>query len=63
MTNDVERLFHIGKQCDFSGRLGSLDFIHWRWKNCPIAWVGRFAGCSGSLTIILEAIVDHDPWI
>ena len=43
--------------------LGSLDCMHWKWKNCPTAWAGQYAGRSGSPTIILEAVVDYDLWI
>ncbi|KAI3463712.1 hypothetical protein Pfo_020375, partial [Paulownia fortunei] len=46
-TNNVVKLLHIGKQCGFSGMLGSLDCIH----------------LSGSPTIILEVVVDYDIWI
>ncbi|XP_070055677.1 uncharacterized protein [Nicotiana tomentosiformis] len=37
--------------------------MHWKWKNYPTAWVGQYAGRSGSLTIILEAVADYDLWI
>ncbi|KAE8726216.1 putative UDP-glucosyl transferase 73B3 [Hibiscus syriacus] len=43
--------------------LGSLDCMHWRWKNCPKAWAGQYADRSGSPTIILEAVADYDLWI
>ncbi|KAL5576009.1 hypothetical protein UlMin_017708 [Ulmus minor] len=62
-ANDVARLLHIGKRRGFPGMLGSLDCMHWKWKNCPTAWAGQYAGRSGSPTIILEAVVDYDLWI
>ena len=37
--------------------------MHWRWKNYPTAWAGMYSGCSGSPTIILEAVADYDLWI
>ncbi|KAK4724496.1 hypothetical protein R3W88_027275 [Solanum pinnatisectum] len=61
--NDVARLLHIGEQRGFPGMLGSLDCMHWKWKNCPTAWAGQYAGRSGSPTIILEAVADYDLWI
>ncbi|XP_057793131.1 uncharacterized protein LOC131009740 [Salvia miltiorrhiza] len=33
-ANDVARLLYIGKQREFPGMLGSLDCMHWKWKNC-----------------------------
>ena len=62
-SNDVARLLHIGKNRGFPGMLGSLDCMHWRWKNCPTAWAGQYTGRSGSPTIILEAVADYDLWI
>ncbi|KAL3334478.1 hypothetical protein AABB24_030952, partial [Solanum stoloniferum] len=61
--NDVARLLHIGEQRGFPGMLGSLDCMHWKWKNFPTAWAGQYAGRSGSPTIILEAVADYDLWI
>ena len=60
---DVSRLLNIGQQRGFLGMLGSLDCMHWKWKNCPTAWVGQFSGRSGSPTIILEAVADYYLWI
>lgn len=62
-ANDVARLLYVGKQRGFPGMLGSLDCMHWTWKNCPTAWAGQYAGRSGSPTIILEAVADYDLWI
>ncbi|XP_047942801.1 uncharacterized protein LOC125189582 [Salvia hispanica] len=49
----------------FSGMLGSIDCMHWEWKNCPTAWEGQFSsGYKGTYsTMVLEAIVDHHLWI
>ena len=43
--------------------LGSIDCMHWRWKNCPAAWHGQFRGHKKDSTIILEAVADHETWI
>ena len=37
-AEDVARLLSIGQQRGFPGILGSLDCMHWKWKNCPTAW-------------------------
>ncbi|KAK3229014.1 hypothetical protein Dsin_000895 [Dipteronia sinensis] len=62
-TTDVTRLVRIGKDRGFPRMLGSLDCMHWKWKTCPTAYAGQYAGRSGSPTIILEAIADYDMWI
>ncbi|XP_073121668.1 uncharacterized protein [Henckelia pumila] len=62
-TEDIERILLIGKQRGFSGMLGSLDCVHWKWKNCPTGWAGQYTGRSGKPTIILEAVADYELWI
>ena len=62
-ANDIARLLHIGEQRGFPGMLGSLDCMHWKWKNCPTAWAGQYAGRCRAPTIILEAVADYDLWI
>ncbi|KAL1556212.1 hypothetical protein AAHA92_11864 [Salvia divinorum] len=60
---DLARLLHIGEQRGFPGMLGSIDCMHWEWKNCPTSWAGQYAGRSGKPTIILEAVASQDLWI
>ncbi|XP_062188941.1 uncharacterized protein LOC133892271 [Phragmites australis] len=62
-NNDTARLLAIGEQNGFPGMLGSIDCMHWKWKNCPAAWQGQFTGHVHEPTIILEAVASHDLWI
>jgi hypothetical protein len=48
----------------FPGMLGSIDFMHWEWKNCPVALQGQYRrGDHNKPTIILEAFAIQDLWI
>ncbi|XP_020272136.1 uncharacterized protein LOC109847311 [Asparagus officinalis] len=60
---DTARLLAIGKQRGFPGMLGSIDYMHWRWKNCPVAYHGMYTGHNHTPTIILEAVASYDLWI
>ncbi|KAL8156139.1 hypothetical protein AgCh_001295 [Apium graveolens] len=54
----------MGEARSFPGMMGSIDCMHWQWKNCPKAWKGMFmGGHKGVLTIILEAVASSDLWI
>ena len=61
--NDVARLLAIGQSRGFPGMLGSIDCMHWRWKNCPSAWSGMFIGHTNEPNIILETVASYDLWI
>jgi len=39
-NEDIERLLQMGVARGFSGMLGSIDYMHWEWKHCPIVWKG-----------------------
>jgi transposon-encoded protein len=57
---DIARLKHAGAERGFPGMLGSVDCMHWQWKNCPAAWKGQYMGRSGKASIILEAVASYD---
>lgn len=61
--DDLVRLLHVGEERGFPGMIGSIDCMHWEWKNCPSGWAGQYAGRSGKPTIILEAVASYDLWI
>ena len=52
---DTARLLAIGANRGFPGMLGSIDCMHWSWKNWPTAWHGMYRGHKKESTIILEA--------
>ncbi|KAJ0824976.1 putative harbinger transposase-derived protein [Helianthus annuus] len=62
-TKDITRLLAIADQRGFPGMLGSIDCMHWKWKNCPTAWKGMYIGHIREPTIILEAVASYDLWI
>ncbi|CAN6345685.1 unnamed protein product [Urochloa humidicola] len=35
--NNTARLLALGEERGFPGMLGSIDCMHWKWKNCPSA--------------------------
>ncbi|KAG2208078.1 hypothetical protein INT47_010440 [Mucor saturninus] len=53
---DTERLLEENKKRGFPGMLGSLDCMHWAWKNCPTAYHGQYTGKEKKPTMILEAV-------
>ncbi|WZZ61473.1 hypothetical protein YC2023_061580 [Brassica napus] len=60
---DLQRLLDIGETRGFPGMVGSIDYMHWEWKNCPTAWKGHYSRGSGKPTIVLEVVASHDLWI
>uniref|UniRef100_A0A0D2ZVK3 Nuclease HARBI1 n=1 Tax=Brassica oleracea var. oleracea TaxID=109376 RepID=A0A0D2ZVK3_BRAOL len=35
IPEDLQRLFDMGDKRGFPGMVGSIDCMHWEWKNCP----------------------------
>ena len=62
-NEDIARLLTHGKRHGFLGMLGSIDCMHWKWKNCPCIWKGKYCGHIREPTIILEAVASYDLWI
>jgi hypothetical protein len=34
-AEDIARLLQVGESRGFPGMLGSVDCMHWEWRNCP----------------------------
>ncbi|XP_021771793.1 uncharacterized protein LOC110735927 [Chenopodium quinoa] len=62
-SEDIQRLLREGEDRGFPGMLGSIDCMHWVWKNCPGGWKGMYQGRSEATTVILEAVASRDLWI
>ncbi|GJW45888.1 ALP1-like protein isoform X1 [Tanacetum coccineum] len=46
------------------GMLGSIDCMHWDWKNCPKSLHGQFKRSTNKYpTLMLEAVADQKLWI
>jgi hypothetical protein len=60
---DTKRLMETNEKRGWPGMLGSLDCMHWKWKNCPKAYHGMYCGKSHDPTIVLEAVASQDLWI
>uniref|UniRef100_A0A0D3BVE3 DDE Tnp4 domain-containing protein n=1 Tax=Brassica oleracea var. oleracea TaxID=109376 RepID=A0A0D3BVE3_BRAOL len=62
-SEDLQRLLDIGEKRGFPGMVGSIDCMHWEWKNCPTEWKGQYTRGSGKPTIVLEEVASQDLWI
>ncbi|XP_008227328.1 PREDICTED: uncharacterized protein LOC103326855 [Prunus mume] len=60
MTRDLRRLVQKAKAQSLPRIIGSIDCVHWQWKNCPTAWQGDYGNRKGQKIIILEAIDSFD---
>lgn len=61
--DDIRRILIFNETRGFKGLFGSLDCMHWEWKNCPKAWHGQYKGKRDAPTVVLEAVASYDLWI
>ncbi|XP_021810664.1 uncharacterized protein LOC110753981 [Prunus avium] len=59
---DLQQLLQKGEAQGFLGMIGSIDCMHWQWKNYPTTWQGDYGNRKGQKSIILEA-VGFDTWV
>ncbi|XP_068307545.1 uncharacterized protein [Pyrus communis] len=57
---DLDRLIRKVKDHGFPSMIGSLDCMHWDWKNCPTGWLEGFSRRSRKSTIVLEVVTSYD---
>lgn len=48
---DLTRIMGINVSCRFPRCLGSFHCKHWRWKSCPLGWIGQFIGKEQKPTV------------
>ena len=62
-NEDIARLLANGERRGFLGMPGSIDCMHWKWKNCSAAWKGQHSGHIRVPTIVLEVVASFNLWI
>ncbi|XP_071689211.1 uncharacterized protein [Rutidosis leptorrhynchoides] len=64
-ADDIARLYNFHSQKHgLPGMLGSIDCMHWEWKNCPVTWQGQYTrGDQKGPSVMLEAVASQDLWI
>ena len=60
---DIANILEENGNRGFPGCLGSLDCMHWEWKNCPTSHKGQYTGHHKVASLVLEAVATHDLWI
>jgi hypothetical protein len=43
--------------------IGSIDCMHWQWKNCPFGCQGQYIGHAEGCIVFIEVVASHDLWI
>ncbi|GKB01931.1 protein arginine N-methyltransferase 1.6, partial [Tanacetum coccineum] len=62
---DIEKTYALHEEKHgLSGMLGSIDCMHWEWRNCPKSLHGQFKRRDHKYpTLMLEAVADKKLWI
>ncbi|GJW40512.1 ALP1-like protein isoform X1 [Tanacetum coccineum] len=62
---DIEKTYQLHEQKHrLPGMLGSIDCMHWEWRNCPKALHGQFKRRDHKYpTLMLEVVADQRLWI
>ncbi|XP_023737121.1 uncharacterized protein LOC111885062 [Lactuca sativa] len=63
--HDLQELYVVHEECHgFPKMIESIDYTHWKWKNCPVAWKCQYtSGHHGSPSLVLEVVASQDLWI
>jgi hypothetical protein len=56
MKKIQKRLMKMNEKKGWSGMLGSVDCMYWRWKNFPKAWPRQYCGKNHDPNIVLKVV-------
>ncbi|GJT56659.1 ALP1-like protein isoform X1 [Tanacetum coccineum] len=64
-ATDIQKTYELHEEKHgLPGMLGSIDCMHWDWKNCPKSLHGQFKRSTNKYpTLMLEAVADQKLWI
>jgi hypothetical protein len=55
-AQDTVRLMTMNSARGFSGMLGSIDCMHWKWDKCPTTWRAAYTGHKDGPIMILKSL-------
>ncbi|XP_047966069.1 uncharacterized protein LOC125210574 [Salvia hispanica] len=60
--DECQRLLDMhGAVHSFPGMMGSIDCMHWEWKNCPVAWKDQFTtGLNNDINVLQSLPIFND---
>ncbi|KAG2998480.1 hypothetical protein PC128_g25901 [Phytophthora cactorum] len=58
--NELQTILEHNAQRGFVGMIGSVDCMHWEWRNFPSAVAGQHKGKGKKPTKVLEAVADYN---
>ena len=59
--NDARELCRLHKEKhQIDGMLGSFDYVHFVWRNCPVALQGDHKDKDGNFSLVMEAVSDQN---
>ncbi|GKB37902.1 ALP1-like protein isoform X1 [Tanacetum coccineum] len=64
-ATDIQKTYELHEEKHgLPGMLGSIDCMHWDWKNCPKLLRGQFKRSTNKYpTLMLEVVADQKLWI
>ncbi|XP_061998944.1 uncharacterized protein LOC133716242 [Rosa rugosa] len=60
---NLRQLLAKDERRGFPRMIGSINYMHWQWKNCPSGWAAEYSGRKHIPATILEAVASYDTWI
>jgi len=61
--DELNTIMERNKERGMPGCMGSLDFCHWEWHQCPTGMAGAYQSRKGKRGIVVEAECDEDLWV